>query len=134
MTDEIRYRSAEEILAFDDSDLLKIEIPEWKTIIPFRVMSAAELMEFQVSIKDPQKKLESWVRIFALCAVDEKTKERKFTDEMMSQLLKKNARVFSRLQIPLLRHNGILAEQQNDAKNVLSEVVIVGSPIASPPS
>ncbi len=98
------FLSADDILATDDLATTKVYVPEWKSSVRFRAMSAFEAIRFQEGLAGPQRK-EAWVKIFALCAVDADG-QRLFTNEKMEALRKKSTPVFLRLQKMLMTLNG----------------------------
>jgi hypothetical protein len=124
---EKTFLSVDEILALDDLDVVPIYIPEWKTHVRFRVMSAAQALTFQKTLDNPSTKADAWIRIFAYCAVDENGK-RMFSDQQLQQLREKSTRVFLRLQDELMRINGFKDDIKDELKNGSGEA----SPDASP--
>ena len=115
------FLTAEQILSLDDGDPIIVDVPEWKTKIRFRPMSADQAIKFQASL-DGTAKQSAWVRIFALCAVNADG-SRMFTDSMIEKLRTRRADVFLRLQKTLLRLNGFTdstdeqKKQEEAAKN-----------------
>jgi hypothetical protein len=114
-----KYLTAADIFETDDRQTEDIYIPEWKGWITLRVLSAAEAIQFQTSLENATDKRSAWVRIFALCAVNQDGTPMFPNKIHVDQLFKKNAGVFLKLQKKLLEFNGFkqTVEELNEAKN-----------------
>lgn len=110
------FATAEEILALDDLEVVPVYIPEWKTKVRFRVMPAVVAMKFQKELDNPATAGDAWVKIFALCAVNEDG-SRMFTDQMLQKLREKSSKVFLRMQTELLVLNGFTKKTPEALKN-----------------
>src|SRR3990172_11370538 len=52
---EVRYLSAEEILAIDDRPIEVVHVPEWNTHVRLRGMTGAQRTAYERSLIDPKK-------------------------------------------------------------------------------
>lgn len=125
--------SAADIFAVEDREIIDIPVPEWKGTLRLQALTAAEAIEFTNMADNPATKQNAFVRIVALCAVDENRK-RLFTDADMQKLRTKSAKIFMRLQEAALKLNGWDKASREAAKNASGEAATVASPTESPAS
>ena len=97
------YLSADAILAFDDTKIEDVDVPEWGGIIRLRSLSGAERDAFEASLRIRDGKniivsLENYrAKFVARSAIDPDTGARLFTDQQVHLLGQKNAAVLLRL-------------------------------------
>jgi len=95
--------SADAILAFDDTKIEDVDIPEWGGIIRLRSLSGRERDAFEASLRVRDGKhtvvaLENYrAKLVARSAINPDTGARVFTDEQIHLLGEKNAAVLQRL-------------------------------------
>jgi hypothetical protein len=111
VVDTSRELSFSDIMATDDRELVKVEIPQWKGHVYIRTLSALEAIEFQQHLSNPAKKQHAMTRIVTLCVADSKG-NRLLTDDKTSEFAKKNVKVFVVLQDKALELNGFTKKRK----------------------
>lgn len=109
----------DQILAADDLDLLKIEVPEWKGCVYCRVMSVGERDSYEREwIGKKETGVENFRTKFLQRVLCTKDGELLFTCDEIAALSKKSARVMGRLWDKAMKHNHLMAEDVEElAKN-----------------
>lgn len=109
----------DQIVAANDSGLLKVSVPEWGGDVFIRVMTVGERDAYEREwIGKRESGIENFrAKFLARCLCDESGK-RLFTDEEVGLLAEKNARTCSMLWTKAMNHNAITNEDVNElAKN-----------------
>jgi hypothetical protein len=106
--------SAEDILAAQDREPVRVEVPEWGGVVLVKPMSAEEATIFTDLTGEDKK--HSAVKVTALCVVDEAGKPL-FTEDQARKLRSKSLAAFMRIQRVILKINGMTDEDAKTAKN-----------------
>ena len=101
----------EQILAADDSGLLKIAVPEWGGDVYIRVMTVGERDAYE---NEWQRKKDTGVddfrtKFLVRCLVDEKG-SRLFDNGDVAKLAAKSAKVMNRVWMAAMEHNNLSDE------------------------
>jgi hypothetical protein len=101
----------EQILAADDSGLLKIAVPEWGGDVYIRVMTVGERDAYE---NEWQRKKDTGVddfrtKFLVRCLVDEKG-NRLFDNGDVAKLAAKSAKVMNRVWMAAMEHNNLSDE------------------------
>ena len=134
------FLSAEDILNAPDTEaIIPVTVPEWKGKggragkLGLKVMSGDKIIAYMDGFKDPKKKAQAFIQMFAECAVDGKGRQLFPTASDVAALRKKSAAVFLRLQHKLLSINGMSEPQRTwkQLKPLLEEAGVEASVIAA---
>jgi len=119
--------SREAILGFKDKNIGKVKVKEFGGDICVATLSAIEAD----AIRNLPEGIPSNVSVVILGACDE-SGERLFTLDDAAELGKKPSKHLTTIANAILKHNGLLAEMADEAKNASSETESEDSASASP--
>lgn len=111
--------SKDQILAADDSGMLKLHVPEWGGDVFIRVMTVGERDAYE---NEWQRKKETGVddfrtKFLVRCLVDDKG-NRLFENSDVARLSQKSARVMNRIWLAAMEHNNLSDQSVEElAKN-----------------
>ncbi len=111
--------SAADILEVNDSDLLAVEVPEWKRTVFIRVLSAGAALELQEKVEalPAERKSDSVYFNVAQCVVDAKGAPLFKLEDCIDKLKTRNQRVLVRLHELANAHNNTKRGTPEAAKN-----------------
>ncbi len=119
--------SRDSILAFEDTNIGRVEVKEFGGEVCVATLTAEEADQIRKLPEDTP----SNVSLVILGACDEDGK-RLFTKKDASALGKKPSKALTTIANAVLRHNGLLADSADEAKNASSETESDDSASASP--
>ncbi len=119
--------SRDAILAFEDKNVGRVEVKEFGGEVCVATLTAEEADH----IRKLPENVPSNVSLVILGACDEKAK-RLFTTADVDVLKTKPSKALTTIANAVLRHNGLLAESADEAKNASSETASDDSASASP--